>query len=435
MSSKIKVALVDNMGNCFFSIARYLRDGGIDAHLYLVENGLTHFLPQNDTFEDVNTMSWIHDFPIKNALQRYTAVYTKPLYDEFKGYDLVIACGYSPAYLKSSGINVDVFIPYGADLRTAPFSPKASVVYARNPVKLYPKIFIKRLLMEKVKEYQRKAIKEARVILAYAPIRMMQEPLERLEVNYINDQMPLLYTKKIPDLNTQNDLIDPEHKQRLDRSDFIVFNHSRQAWATNTNNLPDFNQYLGIKRNDRVIKAFAKFLKVTQFQNPLLVLFEYGPDVNASKQLIKELGIEANVLWFPTLSRKIIMLLLKTYASIGTDQYRENISDGLSGTAYEVLSSGVPLLGHHAHKDLPENKWYLESPIIEVLTEDDICNVFCDYEANPEKYKQIGKDSKEWFEAHLGQGLADKYIKLIHMLSKNRTLTHYDENVRAIFSM
>lgn len=433
MNTKIKVALVDNMGNCFFSIARYLRDGGIDAHLYLVENGLNHFLPQSDTFKDVSKMDWIHDFPIKNTIQRFTAVYTKPLHDEFKDYDLIIACGYSPAYLKSSGIDIDIFIPYGADLRTAPFFEKAISAYLRNPIRRYPVMFIKRFFMKKVKEFHRKALQEARVILAYAPIRMMQEPLERLGVNYINEQMPLLYTKENPDIGVLSTSIDERYRKQLDSSDFVVFNHSRQAWSTNTNNLQDFDQYLGIKRNDRVIKAFAKFLKVTNFQNPLLVLFEYGPDVNDSKKLIKDLKIENNVIWFPTSSRKIIMLLLKTYASIGTDQYRENISDGLSGTAYEVLSSGVPLLGHHAHKDLPENKWYLDSPIIEVLSKDDIYTVFCDYEKDPQKYKEIGERSKQWFETSLGQGLADKYIKLIHLLTEDKTLTHHDKRLTDIF--
>lgn len=433
MNNKMKVALVDNMGNCFFSIARYLRDAGIDAHLYLVENGLTHFLPQNDTFRNVSEMDWIHNFPIKNGIEKYISIYTKPLYDEFENYDLIIACGYTPAYLKASGINIDIFIPYGADLRTAPFMENIQEAY-RHSIKHYPKIFLKRILMRKVKIYQQKAIQEARIILAYAPIRLMQEPLERLKVNYINEQMPLLYTKEIVNNNTLTDWLEVKYINQLDDGDFIVFNHSRQAWSTNTNNLKDFDQHLGIKRNDRVIKAFAKFVSLTHFKKPLLVLFEYGPDVKDSKQLIKQLRIEQNVIWLPILPRKMIMLLLKQYAFIGTDQYRENISDGLSGTAYEVLSSGVPLLGHHAHKDLPENKWYLESPIIEVLTEDDILEIFCDYEKNPLKYKEIGEKSKQWFEANLGQGLADKYIKLIHILNEDKSIEQTEALAQKIFN-
>ncbi len=60
----IKVALVDNMNNNFFAFARYLKDAGIDAHLYEIpNNSMDHFKPQADTFEDVSKMKWIKQFP------------------------------------------------------------------------------------------------------------------------------------------------------------------------------------------------------------------------------------------------------------------------------------------------------------------------------------------------------------------------------------
>lgn len=433
MAKTIKVALVDNTGNCFFSIARYLRDADIDAHLYLMPNTLQHYLPQNATFEDVKQLKWIHDFPMKNRYEKFLGTYTKNVHNEFKKYDLIIACGYSPAFLKNSDIDIDIFIPYGADLRTAPFLVKASEQYKAAPLKRYPIIFIKRFFMKNIKYFLRKAIKEARVILAYAPIKMMQEPLKRLGVNYIDEQMPMLYNNEYVD-SVDKFIDNPEYLERLKKSDFIVFNHSRQQWATNENKLKDFDKYLGLKRNDRVIKAFAKFVKSTKFTNPLLVLFEYGTDVPASKKLIKDLNIEDQTLWFPLTPKKVIIELLRRYADFGTDQYRENISDGLSGTAFEVLSSGVPLMGYHAHKDLPENKWYVESPIIDVLTEDDICEVFRDYETNPLKYEKIGLQSKEWFEQHMGQGLADKYIKMINLMYENKLLTHNDKVIKDVFA-
>jgi hypothetical protein len=46
--------------------------------------------------------------------------------------------------------------------------------------------------------------------------------------------------------------------------------------------------------------------------------------------------------------------------------------------------------------------------MIHVLSEDDILNVFLDYEQNPKKYKEIGQKSKEWFDENLGLGLAQK---------------------------
>jgi hypothetical protein len=429
----MKIALVDNMNNNFFSIARYLRDDDIDAHLYIMQNTQNHFLPQNDTFKDIETYNWIHNFPIKNKLQYYLGTYRKEVYKTFKDYDLVIACGYSLSFLKSSGIDVDIFIPYGSDLRTSPFLQSAKEQYLSTSIKLYPKTFIKRFFFKKIKFFHMKAVKEAAVILVYAPIKIMQDPLKKLNVNSINEQMPMLYNKENINKISIRKYLDINKITKLEESKFVVFNHSRQAWATNNNKLNDFNKYLGIKRNDRVIKAFAKFVNSTKLTNPLLVLFKYGPDIKQSKNLIQDLGIEKYTIWLPVTPRKVILMLLKKYATFGTDQYRENISDGLSGTAFEVLDSGVPLMGHHSHQDLPENKWYLESPIIDVLTEDDIYEVFKDYENNQSKYNEIGIKSKEWFDENLGQGLADKYIKMIKLMAKDKSLTQNDKKIRNIF--
>jgi hypothetical protein len=429
----MKIALVDNMNNNFFSIARYLRDAGIDTHLYLMPNTINHFKPENDTFEDIANIDWIHQFPMKNTFEYYIGGNKNKTNTCFKDFDIVIACGYSLSFLKKADIDVDIFIPYGSDLRTAPFFKSAKEQYFTNPIKRWPKMFVKRFFMKKIKYFHMKAIKEAKVILAYAPIKIMQDPLRKLEVNYINEQMPMLYNKENIHEVSKEQYIAKSNNDKLNNSKFVVFNHSRQAWATNSNKLEDFDQYLGIKRNDRVIKAFGKFVENTKLKNPLLVLFEYGPDVKQSKQLIKELCIENNTIWFPIMPRKVILMLLKKYASFGTDQYRENISDGLSGTAFEVLASGVPLMGYHAHQDLPENKWYLESPIIDVLTDNDICEIFKDYESNPIKYKDIGQKSKIWFEKNLGQGLADKYIKMINLMVEDKSLTHNNEIIRNIF--
>lgn len=425
----MKVALLNNINNCFFSIARYLRDAKIDAHLFLEFDGLKHYYPQDDTFEDVAQKEWIHALPIKSKFEKYFSPYSKPLKGLFDEFDIIISCGYSPSFLKSSGYNPDIFIAYGQDVREFPFKS----IKKPNSKQSNFEFWLKAIVESKLKLFQKKAIQNTRVNIIYAPIDFMIKPIEKLGIDFINEQMPMLYNKESVSNIRLEEFVDTKYLQKLDNSIFVVFNHSRQLWSTNNNNLPDFDKYLGIKRNDKVINAFAKFIKITKLQNPLLVLFEYGADVQDSKQLIKDLDIENNVLWFPKSSRKIIMLLLKKYATFGTDQYRENVSDGLSGTAYEVISSEVPLLAHHTYKDLPENRWYLESPLIEVLSVDDMLNVFIDYEKNPLKYKQIGKESKIWFDKYLGQGLADKYIEMIKLMSENKNLTQKDNIIKEIF--
>ena len=47
----MKIALIGNMNNNFFSMLRYFRDLGMDATLFLFKNEQAHFLPKYDTWE------------------------------------------------------------------------------------------------------------------------------------------------------------------------------------------------------------------------------------------------------------------------------------------------------------------------------------------------------------------------------------------------
>lgn len=53
----------------------------------------------------------------------------------------------------------------------------------------------------------------------------------------------------------------------------------------------------------------------------------------------------------------------------------------------------------------------------------DIFSLFYDFQKNPEKYRQIGLHSKKWFDENVGEGLIERYIDLIRLLSENRTAT------------
>jgi glycosyltransferase involved in cell wall biosynthesis len=408
----MKIALVDNMNNNFFSLARYLRDEGIKTDLYVIPNGMEHFHPSADTFQDIKTLKWIKNFPI--SLNNKTwLIFDKKILSFFKNYDLIISCGISSAYLKRAGIDSDIIIPYGSDLYDLPFR----TIKWGKPIDIIRSI----LYMQQAK-YQRLAYKKARCVITNLNNPSYKKAVNKLNINAINSFVPLLYNKeKIQKVEKFN---------FLDNHDFIVFNHSRQLWCSNPDNLEDFYYFKGNKRNDRIIKAFAKFLKITKFKNPVLVLFEYGPDIECSKKLIEELNIKKFVKWIPKSYRKEILFGLSK-ASLGINQVRENFN-GLGGVSFEVLASGVPLLTHTNGLFDNKNSIFYNAPIIDVLSEEDLLEVFVDYEKHPKKYKEIGKKSKEWFDKNLGEGLAKKYVKLIDLLVSDKSLTQNDKKIRGI---
>jgi len=420
LPSNNKIALVDNMNNNFFAFARYLRDEGVNAHLYKVSNRkIPHFEPEADTFVDISNEKWIHNFPLEVNNKGWLFFSKRKVYNEFKNYKIIISCGLCNAFLLRGGVKVDIIMPYGSDLYDLPF---------RNVKLSFSLDFIRSFLWYHQGKYQRESFLKASLVIANPNYNLYREPLNKLELQICNFGIPMVYNKE----NLENDK-NMKLWGFIKNHDFIVFNHSRQYWRSNIkeDNISEFDKYGGLKRNDKLIKAFARFIKVTRLKSPILVLFEYGIDVESSKQLITELGINKYVKWMPTLPRKYILYGLSK-ATFSANAFRENIVD-IGGVCYESMAVGTTLINNCIEVIKDKKYKFYNAPIVHALSEDDILNIFIDYEKNPKKYKEIGKKSKEWFDKHLGIGLAKKYVKLIELLTKDKTLTCKDERVKKIF--
>ena len=405
----MKVALIDNMNNNFFAMTRYFRDLGIDAELYkLINRPSEHFMPESDTFRDVVKLSWINDFPVKIDGENWIFFRKKIIVEEFKKYDIIITCGLSSAFLEKAGLKSDMIIPYGMDLYEKPFKQlKPSFSFD----------FIKSIIHHSQSQSQSKAYKKARVVISDPSYPLYGNALKKLGIQAYNFGIPMLYNRE---------KVDVQENQKiwgyLDNYDFILFNHSRQYWATNHAFLEDFEKYGGSKRNDKLIRAFAKFVENTKFKKPILVMFEYGKDVDASKKLIEELGIGSFIKWMPTMNRKNIMYGLRK-ATFSSNAFRENKTD-IGGVCYESLASGVPHINNCIEALQDKSHKFYQSPMIHALSEDDILNILNDYENNPNKYLIIKKASKAWFDKNLGIGLAKKYVEFLNLLVNDKRLTN-----------
>ena len=84
------------------------------------------------------------------------------------------------------------------------------------------------------------------------------------------------------------------------------------------------------------------FLEKRPSANAIFITFEYGEDVNASKELSQKLGIESNIIWLPIMPRKEILELIGK-SSVGFGEiHDQDIMWG--GTGWEILSKGKPLI-------------------------------------------------------------------------------------------
>jgi glycosyltransferase involved in cell wall biosynthesis len=391
----MRVALINNMNNMFFATARYLRDAGVEAHLYVMPDGHKHFSPECDTFQAAASLDWIHPFPVGESLREFWERRGER-YEWLHDYDAVIGCGAVTAQLARAGTPVDMLIPYGQEL-----------IHDSRYAWRQAKPHVNLVAMWRA-YWQCRAFRQAHFVVVNAEHKIYGDAVKRIGIrpeSHISLPAPAFYNRE--------EAGDGEWSF-LRAHDFVVFYHGRQMWATNPDNLPNFKEYGGNKRNDVVIRAFARFLARTAFRAPLLVMFEYGPDVDASKALIAELGIADRVCWRPLCPRKVIMQGLRL-ASLATEHFRPK-GCGMGGTGLEAMGLGIPLLTHTNGAISTPGHFLHNAPLIDALTVDEVLGVFVDYERRPGHYKDIGARARQWFDQTVGTGNIARYVAMLEQI-------------------
>ena len=392
----MRVALINNMNNNFFAFARYLRDMGVDAHVFIIDPLSPHFLPEADTFEDPTSLSYVHylDGSALKSLHVGRIVtfikQLKQLYADLKTFDLIVACG-NLSYLALKNIKIDVFMPYGGDAFQAivqhQLSGRRGLGYLYHRCLAY---------------LQRKAIRDSRVVVTLGSIDgNVGSALKRLGKTWLEGTIPMVYPLQLPPASPPWDF--------LQQHDFILFSHTRQSWG----NVSDY------KGNEKYISAFARFVKsACQFKQPILVLFEYGDTVEASKKLVKALAIEQYVCWMPRMLRKDIFFGLSR-ASLVVDALTDTVAS-FGGVVFESLLQGLPVIGT---AKIPNVDPRTHLPLVHAFTEEEVYQILLDYQNNVEKYKIIGKHSREWFDENIGRQKAAFYKKLFELLIQEPSLS------------
>jgi glycosyltransferase involved in cell wall biosynthesis len=120
--------------------------------------------------------------------------------------------------------------------------------------------------------------------------------------------------------------------RRPDGFDFVVFHPSRLDWVGGD------GERSSTKGNDRLIRAFARFLE--ERPRALLLLLNSGTDVAATKELVRELGIGGNVRFLERMRKDELVETIRS-ADVVADQFDVG---AFGGTALEVLACGRPLL-------------------------------------------------------------------------------------------
>lgn len=373
----MRVGLLGNMNNILFSITRFLRDRGVDATLLLFDDESAHFHPSADSFDlgfqaYTRALGW--GTPLDIALRSPADIARS-----VREFDVLVGCGSAPAYLDKADRRLDVFVPYGGDLFELPFQLPG---FRRRA----PRSTIEMPLR------QRRGLLRADAML-YDRSPAYERAVERLGYpgRRVLATLPLVYSPQYaPETIAAHYGQSHWHGEvaRLrSRVDVLVLHHARHIWGSE-------HGVWQAKGNDKLVRGFAEARRRRPDVRFGLVMVEYGPEVNRTRALVSELGLERDVLWLPLTVRKELMIAM-SLADVGCSELTNSWLSG--GTIFEALAMGKPLLGRR--EDALYRGFAPELyPMMNASSDDEVAAHLVDYADRPRYWREVGSAGRAWYE-------------------------------------
>jgi len=398
----MKVALIGNMNNNFFSIMRYLRDLGVDAHLFMYEKEYDHFKPEKDTFQIEKYSEYIHVLSIIPSVKGLFFLDKDKIKRELNGYDIYIGCGLAPAIFFKLGMTLDIIIPHDDGIEYTFYS------------KILGNNFFTALSRRYVVDLQLKGLQNNTTkIIASAIQKITNDTLSKFNLydKLIKKYLLMVYTEEYKDTEL-NPIV-----ESMKNKDVVVFCHTRHLWREESM-VEDYIIEDGGKALDKLILGFSHFIKNNPDTKALLLFFEYGSDVDDSKALIAKYGIEKHVQWLPLMARRDILQLID-YSDIVVD----SLGAGMwGGVGWEGLSRGKILMQNIIQSD---EEYYNEMGhplpfIMRANSADNAEKHLTDFINDRAFFSDKAKDNQAWFNQYAGIGLAKEYKELIEGLFQEK---------------
>ena len=416
--ASMKIAIIGNMNNNGFALMRYFRDLGADAHLLLNANdgmaSLAHFRPENDTWNFTRWSPYIHrtgipnapiaalGFPYAHLIQAFSKgqhpVSLKQIRTAYAGYDRFVASGIIPAIMHRAGLQPTIFYPYSSGVE---FCKSKEFVERIQGLRALP--------LRAAMRRQIQGILTAKAVLN-AELGLTDEVLREMGVDPIPLSIPMLYEENRPSAAPTPLLANLALD--IENHDITLFHHARLMWKNP--GLSDESWVTENKNNDWAIRAFAAFRDERPHSNPLLMIVEYGPSIDETKDLIDELELGANIRWLPKLPRREIMWLLPRVSACFGEFY-EFPRALWGGTGWEAMSAGVPLIQGFRFEPGEYRLLYgtPPPPLVPVQSLQDIVKAVKNLYDSPKTGIALGKEAQNWFQAHNGRTMAQSWLSYL----------------------
>lgn len=160
------------------------------------------------------------------------------------------------------------------------------------------------------------------------------------------------------------------------------------------------------KGNEIAIKALVKFVKDKPDWEIRFV--EWGDDVNKSKKIIRDFGIEKNVKWLPVLSRKSLREEMAN-SSLVIDQFKYEAFGAISADAIGI---GVPVISKK-NNQLDLSFFGEETPIFNALNPEEIVTQL-EVILGMDNPLEFMKESISWYDKHLSAEIAFRNMSIAY---------------------
>jgi len=343
-----------------YNQAKFMKKMGMDITFYTDKNVLDASYRPGWEDGDASGVScdWIRevDVNLKNCIFRTKK--ERDFLKELGDADILHTFGESSIWASFTDVPY-IYSSYGYDLDQMPFEKRSLRLRMLGHL-------VKRSISKSkciiVSPYQRKFLKELKLNTrtAYVPCAIDTDKYKRHETTLRNSL------------------------KENGNYDFIFFSPTRHEWS---------HSRPCNKQNDKFVNAFSRFIKESK-KRALLVLVEKGDDLEMTKTLIKERGVEDFIMWIKPQNKKD---LIDLYSA--SDMVFDQVTKvgGFGQVFLEAMSCGIPtFISLKDYDDLYDE----QPPCINVSTENEIVAKITELTGDQKAIEEIGKKSREWMIRH-----------------------------------
>lgn len=383
----MKICHVLNMANNGYHIVKALRDNGVDAELIIRSTDFGMGLP---IWEEEEIEEDPYNIPFNALLEKYgLPEYVKVWHEAERFRTRGDKKASFPLWIRVIAKGLGAYQFTVPDLYKIAKEYDLLHLHPPSPLLLHllnkPKVIHESGWIRKIVKYNTAIEKIARRSYERAEAVVWTNP----------DTYPLLAHLNIKRLEFIPFVINPEQYKPIETEkteELLFFHPARQVWD--------------VKGNERLLKAFSKFIQAGYKAKLRIIDWGFEEDVLKAKILASKEGLNDYIEWCPPYSKPA---LVRAYSEC--DAVFDQFLLGSGGTTcYEAMSCETPVVIHLNHWN--EKCFGEMPPIMEASNVDEIYNAMVDL-TDPKLRRKIGKAERQFTMRHNHPHIiADKLTKL-----------------------